>query len=356
MFFDAAFILNKALLFSILVLLGSSLLLLLLAHGLIKFYSDIQESFRSYKKMWDEGKTNPAEKVNFFSKFQSLIIFYEIIGLLVFVLLSLITSESPIQSQYLTIKSSLNLREFILANPTESISVLIGSFSMIIVYLYLFNILGKTKYFLELSDSEVQEKYSAIFWILPFIFLFGGVLFLLIDVMIGKLSTFDTVLFIIGFVNLLTTGFLASNLQDNFFKKVSDSIGLKKGNFNYEFIAKYQETKESFFENFNSDSILIITFLLAGASFIFDFNLFILLMTEYFLLVAHFWSSQLQLLPQNKTTIELVDTDCFQNHLKITDVYVLSESPKGYLLILDKKNQITRIMKESIHKYFAQNG
>jgi hypothetical protein len=297
---------------------------------------------------------NTAEQVNFLSGAQAIVIFIECMGLIVFTVYKLLT-DILMQSEFLNFTSSSNLKNFITTNPTQGFSVLVGIFSIIIVYLYFFTVLRKTKYFSE--NSEVQEKYGSIFWSLPLFILFGGFIILCFQGLINHSQNyFDVALFCVGLINMVSTVPIAYYLKKYFFNlNLSDPNCLEKGKIDYEFIENFQKLGESFLEGLVSDLILIMTFIWVGLSLIFNCNIFLLLTTEYCLLIALFWSSQLQLIPQKKITIELVETNQLENHTEIKDVYILSESSKGYFLILDKNNQISKIMKDSIYKLIEQN-
>jgi hypothetical protein len=302
--------------------------------------------------MW-KACENTAEQVNFLSGSQSLIIFLELIGLTLVTFFNIIFSPT-MQSQFLNLTSSLKIKDFIITDPTGGISVLIGIISIITVYLYFFTVFGKSKYFSE--RSQLQEKYFDIFWRAPFFILIGGSLILIAEVIITKTGNiFDGSLFLIGMINLGSSIPLAYKLKKYFYNtNLVDSEGLKLGDFDYKFLENFQKLKAPFLEKSTPDSILIMTILWAGLALFFNCNIFLLLFTEYCLLVAHFWSSQLSLIPQKKTTIELLDTDCFGNYHKINDVFILADSSKGYIIILDKENQTSSIMKNSIHRLIDQ--
>jgi len=303
-------------------------------------------------RSWEACK-NTAEQVNFWSIVQSLFILLELIGLSLYAIFKFITNLS-MQSQFLNITSSSNLKEFITTNPTGGISILVGIISIITVYLYFFTVLSKTKYFSEIS--EVQEKYNAIFWQLPvFLLLFGLIILIVTDIIYKIDNNFDIALFTIGVLNIIFTTPLAFNLKKYFYNlNLSDSDGLKQGDYDYKFLENFQKIKTFLAEEWTSDNILIMTIILAGLALFFNCNIFILLMTEFCLLVAHFWSSQLKLIPKKKTTIELMYKDSSGNYFKITDVFILSESSKGYFVVLDEHNQKSKIMKNTIHKLIDQ--
>lgn len=221
---------------------------------------------------------NTAQKVNYFSLWLNRILLLELFALSGFTIFNLITNQS-MRSQFLNVTSSSYLRDFITGNLTGAITFLIGIISIIAVYLYFFTVLGKTTYFSELS--EVQVKYTEVFWRLS-LFIFLGSLAILCLLSITKTENIiNGALFFTGLINLIFT------------------IGI-----------------------------------------------------PYFL-KQYFYN--LNLIPQKKTTIELIDTGSLGNFSKITDVFILSKSSKDYVLILDKNNQICKIMKTSIRKLIDQN-
>jgi hypothetical protein len=270
----------------------------------------------------------------------------EFLILLYFIWINLTTNEA-MQSQFLQFSSTSKFLDFMIENPAGGISVLVGTLSIITVYLYFFTILGKTKYFSELT--EVQEKYAHCFWRLSIISIFGGLVILIVISSITKTpNPLDGALFCAGFLNMIFLLMIPVILKNNFFNSnQSENKTLKKGNYFYKFLEDFQ--KETIPENWSSDIILVLTCLWVIIAVLFNCNIFLLLMVEFSLLVAHFWSSQITLLPHTKTTIELLP-DNLGNSTKITNVFILLESTKGYFVVLDEKNQTYWIMKNSIHK------
>jgi hypothetical protein len=297
---------------------------------------------------------NTAEKIRLFSLIQSIFIILELIGLSTFIVFNLLDASLPNGSNYTNITSSSNFKDFILTDPTVGISVLIGSISIIIIYLYFFNVLRQTKYFSE--NSEVQKKYSSIFWSFIFFLFLGSIVVLTIDSKINaEREFFDSLLFFIGMVNLGITLPLAYNLKYNFFNSnIPDSKNLKIDSYDYKFIEDFRKLKEYPSENLIGDFILILTLLWAGLVLLINCNIFFLIVIEFSLLLALFWSSQLRLIPKKKTTIELKNKDNSGKNIIINDVFVLSESSKEYIVILDNTNQISHIMKDSIQRFFVQ--
>jgi hypothetical protein len=296
---------------------------------------------------------NAAQKVNFFSGWLSLILLLELIGLSFFILFNIIFNQS-IQSQFQNFTSTSYIKNVIIGNPTAGISILIGIISITTLYLYFFSVLGKTKYFSE--RSEIQEKYSEPFWrIFVFVF-FGGLAILFVISTITKTpNPLNWVFFMIGLLNLALTVGIPLILKQNFFNlDLIETTILKKGDYDYKFLEDFQKEKPPMFEELASDIILIMTFMWVGIALLFDCNIFLLLMLEYSLLIAYFWLRQLAIIPHKKTTIELIP-DKFGNFSKITDVFILFESSKGYLIVLDKNNMTSKIMKNSIYKLSEQS-
>jgi hypothetical protein len=306
-----------------------------------------------YYKKTRKPEENKARELNIISKRRRYIIYFELIVLSSFICYNIIRNPTT-QSQFSNITSSSNLRDFVILS-NNGISIFIGVISMIIVYLYFFTNLNKAKYFSE--SSELQEKYADVFWSLFIIFMLGGFFILILMMPINQSTNsivLNCLLFGTGFINLIFLVEIPRNLKKYFYNlNISEPDSLMKRTYNYKFLEDFQK-EDIDYTRYISESILIMTFLWAIIALFVDCNIFLLLMTEYSLLVSHFWWGQLQLLPQKKTTIELTDADGFGNYLKITDVFVLSESPKDYIVILDKNNQISRIMKNSIYKLTNQ--
>lgn len=53
-------------------------------------------------------------------------------------------------------------------------------------------------------------------------------------------------------------------------------------------------------------------------------------------------------------TVELKEKDAHNNFIQIPDVFVITASPKGYFVIVDKNNKVMQIMKDSIHELIYQ--
>jgi hypothetical protein len=64
----------------------------------------------------------------------------------------------------------------------------------------------------------------------------------------------------------------------------------------------------------------------------------------------------LNLLPYKKTTIELKETDCFRNHKKINEVFILSDDSKDHIEILERNNKKSKIMKDAILRMIDENN
>jgi hypothetical protein len=254
--------------------------------------------------------------------------------------------------------SSSNLIQFITAKPTDGVSVLIGIITITVAYLYLFSVLSQTKFFAK--GTVEQEKYYAIFWGLPVILLIGGVIIYFV-VMISptipevKNPIFNNALFWVGILNISITIPFVYYLKQNFYNvNLDDSNGLKKGDYNYKFLENFQQLESPVFETWSSDCVLIMTILWPLLALFFNCNLILLLMTEYCLLVAHIWASQLRLLPREKTNLELTSMDCNGKPTIISDVYLLSDSSDDYIIYLNENNQITKLMKSSLNKIVEQ--
>jgi len=90
-----------------------------------------------------------------------------------------------------------------------------------------------------------------------------------------------------------------------------------------------------------------IVSLIVIVSIIFWFLKFNLLTILYAILTLTIWYMaicHIQDVPTNKANIYLT------NNEKIKDVYIIEDNPEGYILVLDKDNKITKIMKGSIIK------
>jgi preprotein translocase subunit YajC len=308
--------------------------------------------FKIYRP-WQACDKN-AQRLNFVSKKLAYIIYIELLGLSSFIIVYLLIDQ-PAQSQFLNITSSSNLRDFILLS-SNGISVFIGIISIIAVYFYFFTILKKTKYFSEIS--ELQEKYTGFFWGTFAFILFGGIVifgFLFITTKPGASQNLNILLFALAITNLLGFYHIPVYLKKYLYNSnLSEMGGLSKGCYDYKFFEDFQ-TEDTDYIHWISDCILFITLMLAGLSLFINCNIILLLMAEYSFLLAHYWWGQLQLIPHKKTTIELTDIDRFRNFLKITDVFILSETSKEYIEILNKDNQKSKIMKNSIRRLINQN-
>jgi len=53
-------------------------------------------------------------------------------------------------------------------------------------------------------------------------------------------------------------------------------------------------------------------------------------------------------------TIELKQLDNLGHFLKITDVYVMTESANGYFIVVERYNDVSQIMKDSVHALIFQ--
>jgi len=240
----------------------------------------------------------------------------------------------------------------------ENLSVIISIISVASVYLYFFYVLRKTKYFSEISIE--QEKYSAVFWG-PLLFLVGvGAAILAMDFTAIQTSNSvpflpDFVLFFLGIFNLIITIPIPYFLKRYFYNFEKDNKAFPEDDlFVYEFIDNFRTLKVASSETLISDSILITTILLAGLGYVFNCNVLLLIFSEICLLLSHFWSSQLRLIPKMKITIELKEKDDLHQFIKIPDIFIITTSPNGYFVILDKNNTVMQIMKDSVHKIIYQ--
>jgi len=301
---------------------------------------------------WNSCK-NSAEQVIFYARGQTVILVIELILLLGFSVLYIIYNSSA-QSQFLNITQSSSIKEFVLINPSTGISVLIGILTIFGVYLYFFNVFGKTPYFSE--RSQIQETYSEIFWRAPLFILICAFIIIFLDFEITKnLNFINLALLLIGLINLFFTVPIAYSLKTHFFNSnLSGTSTLKQGDFNYKFLENFGKITYSESDSISSDCILILTLTWAVIAVFQNCNILLFLFTEYCLLVAHYWSSQLEIIPKKKTTIELIDTDCFGNYHRINDVYLLSSSSTDYVVVLKDNDEICRVMKKSIHKMIDQ--
>jgi len=298
-----------------------------------------------------------AEKLKFFSKHQSRLILIELGLISIISLILLFIDNSPIRSPILNITSSTNYSNVLTSNQLGNIPVFIGIITIVTIYLYFFSLLGKTKYFSE--RTEEQEKYSSIFFSLPFCLIVGGFILYFVDFSVVTPNFhrifFNSILLLLAGFNILITAPI-SNYLSNFFycTKSSPLSSFGKPKYNYEFIDNFRKLGNILSEDLISENILIITILLFGFAFFFECSIFLLLLTEFCLLIAHFWSSQLRLIPRTKVTIELIDTDSYGNYIKIPDLFILSDSSNGYFVVLGKNNQLIRVMKNSINKLIDQ--
>jgi hypothetical protein len=287
-----------------------------------------------------------AKKVNVFSRKVSYVIFIELVVLSAYFLVSILTIPS-IQSQFFNMTSSTNLRDFVLYT-NNGISVLIGIITIIIIFTYFFMVLNRTKYFSDVSD--LQEKYSDIFWAGTFLVVLGGFIILILHTIANKMETINILLFCIAFVNVIFVWPIPYYLKKYFYNlNLSEPDGIPRGSYSYKFLEDFQKENLEYTQQI-SDVILIMTFLCAGITLFSDGDLFLFLLAEYSLLLSHFWWAQLRLIPQKKSIIELNLTDGFGNFIRITDIFVLSKSSKDHVVILGRDNRIRRIMKSTIYQ------
>ena len=90
--------------------------------------------------------------------------------------------------------------------------------------------------------------------------------------------------------------------------------------------------------------IVSLTVIVSIIFWFLKFNLLTILYTILTLTIWYMVICHIQDVPTNKADITLT------NNEKIKDVYIIEDNPEGYILVLDKDNKITKIMKGSIIK------
>lgn len=352
------------------------------------------------KKKWDQRYPEPVDQLMKKNQFRFIIVFFEVVLSFCFILSQTLNSNGIplvetlysysnidnitnfifLSDRYIVSNMSSGLSSSIISNYTnesihyvmsvvvlpsdipkgtislENLSAIISIFSICIIFLYFFYTLGKTRYFGELSD--IQEKYAGIFWSSILVMLIAGVFILFLDIVhLSPSIGIDLLLFSIGMVNIAITAFIPSILKKNFYNYGIDFETKKASKYlyNYEFLAKFNRPKTYRYMVFSEDLQLILILTNSILAITYNCNIFMLIIAEYFLLTSHFWASQLKLLPYRKFTIEFKEIDRYSNHKKIENVFIISESPKGYFVILQKNNLVTEIMKDSVHKLIYES-
>ena len=309
---------------------------------------------------------NYAEKVYFFAKLQKWFIYFEllVLGSLIYILLS---GNSPIMFPILNATSSANLKDLIfIFNPItgsivsfDNLSLVISVISILTIYLYFFRLLSKSKFYIEISGE--QEKYLSIFWYPIIIYIIAGFLILEMDSRVSQSISnspfvFDVLLGLLIIYNFIITILIPFTLKNNFFNYDKSEKFPKKDNYSYDFINSLSKLPVEKVQ-VEEEVILSITIILAILVYFFNCNIILFIMAESSILMAFFWSRQLQLIPNRKMTIELKQVDFKNEHVKIENVFIISESSKGYYVVLNQNNQVTSIMKDSIHDIiFQKNG
>ncbi len=303
----------------------------------------------------------PEQKVKSWAKYLSAFLFFEFCLFLSAISWYIVSKSADITPFYNT-TSLLNLKDFIFSSPGpngatisfENLSGLISVVSILIIFLYFFHVFSNTKFFAE--RTAIQEKYAAVFWIPIVIVLVGGIFIIFLDEITHKPPYGDAFLLIFGIVNILLSSKIPIILRKYFFTNGVDFDTHQSVEkiFNYNFIDSYRRLPKSGFETFISDLILAFTLLLAFYSYISNCNIFMLILAEYCLLTIFFWIRQLSLIPTKRMTIELKETDTDGNHVPLVNLFIISDSSKGYFVVLDENSTLRQIMKDSIHQIIFQ--
>ncbi len=311
---------------------------------------------------------HPAKKVKIVAEIQSIIIFFELVvaGIL---LLSIFNEKLPLIKPIFRMTYIQNLTTFVFSSSTangstislENLSGILGIASVVIVYFYFFYVFSRTGYFTE--RTEIQEKYAAIFWSPIVLLLFGGLVILPMDNIIFPSANppVDSLFFLIAIFTVFISIPLPLLLRRYFYNRGTNIDSREPTNwiFQYDFIDTFRKiptsATEDLLSSFISDFILALTILLALMGYLLNCNLFMLLIVESCLLIALFWISQLSLIPKRKMTVELKECDASGRHVQIANIFIITDSQNGYFIVLDEKNTLSQIMKDSIQQLIYQN-
>ncbi|MFY9982630.1 MAG: hypothetical protein WAK75_08690 [Methanoregula sp.] len=332
------------------IFLLESLLILSIILGMILW---IYQKWKSF---------TPAQKIKTWSKYLSIFIFIEFFVVFISIIIA-INEKLALFKPIYNSTSLLNLKDFIFSSAVlngasisfENFSGLIGVISIVIIYLYFFYVFSNTKYFAE--RTAIQEKYAAIFWSPVAIVIGGGLLILYLDSITNKTVNGDVFLFVFGFITVMMSVEIPIILRQHFYNNgISFDTGAPDNKiFNYDFIDSFRRLPKSGSGSFIPDLFLALTLIMAFYSYISDCNIFMLILVEFCILTVFFWLRQLSLIPTRKMTIELKDLDSSGNHIPIKNVFIITDSSKGYFVVLHEDNSLTEIMKDSVHQLIYQN-
>lgn len=293
------------------------------------------------------------DELNFFTHIALWGMIIEFLSILTFIVGLILFPNSTFSPMYLLYTSSQNFTNVFGTNPTGVIAI-ITSF---IAYTYLFFILSRTKFFSE--NTETYEKYSGIFWNFPLISFSAVFIFFILDIpsQDAKRILFNIFLMAVIIYNVIIVYKIPNILKENFYNYNAwkNSKFPKKEQFNYHFLESFKNF--SFFDDLRSmpDIIFASTIMIAVLAFLFDCNLFLVITAELALLVTHFWLSQLLLIPRKKMTVELKETNSTHSNEKISDLFLITESSKGYFVFLNNDNKLIHVKYDSVYSMYSQD-
>lgn len=176
------------------------------------------------------------------------------------------------------------------------------------------------------------------------------------DSITNKPVSGDAFLFVFGFITLMISVQIPIILRQHFYNNgISFNTGAPDNKiFNYNFIDSFRKLPHSGSGSLTPDLFLALTLIMAFYSYISNCNVFMLLLVEFCILTVFFWLRQLSLIPTRKMTIELKDLDSSGQHIPIKDVFIITDSSKGYFVVLHEDNSLTEIMKDSVYQLIYQ--
>jgi|SRR5208283_657393 len=357
-------------------LLGALIIILLCCSVIAGIWFFVKKLINGISNYLNRHYPEPAQQLNKYVKLHFFILFFEMAGILVYLSFNI---SQPIMMPLLNFTYTYSLQKSIFpsfgpinlapistnitgpilnggtVSSSDNITAIIGIISVFIIFLYFFSVFGKTKYFAE--GSEIQKKYASIFFTPGYSVLWCGIIALMIDGALKNFGNFwpDLFLFLFALFNLCVALPIPYIFRNNFYNEGIDkkTDKLDKYVYNYEFIEKFRHLPHTSFPQFTSDSILMFSIIVAIFAFISNSNILMLIFAEYCLLMVHFWSSQLDLMPLRKVTIEFKDQVTSKFGKTIEHVFILDDSQE-YLLVVQEDNSVREIMRDTVSQIIYQ--
>jgi len=357
-------------------LLGALIIILLCCSVIAGIWFFVKKLINGISNYLNRHYPEPAQQLNKYVKLHFFILFFEMAGILAYLSFNI---SQPIMMPLLNFTYTYSLQKSIFpsfgpinlapistnitgpilnggtVSSSDNITAIIGIISVFIIFLYFFSVFGKTKYFAE--GSEIQKKYASIFFTPGYSVLWCGIIALMIDGALKNFGNFwpDLFLFLFALFNLCVALPIPYIFRNNFYNEGIDkkTDKLDKYVYNYEFIEKFRHLPHTSFPQFTSDSILMFSIIVAIFAFISNSNILMLIFAEYCLLMVHFWSSQLDLMPLRKVTIEFKDQVTSKFGKTIEHVFILDDSQE-YLLVVQEDNSVREIMRDTVSQIIYQ--